>query len=69
MDSHQREAAAAVAAMDARPLAIGDRVRGYAGGRQFRGVLANVIDGSCVVEIDGAWIVCRPSEIERDMDG
>ena len=69
MDSHQREAAAAVAAMDARPLDIGDRVRGYAGGREFRGELANVIDGSCVVEIDGAWIVCARGDLERDTDG
>ena len=69
MDAHEPEGQAAVAAMDTRPLRIGDRVTGYAGGRTFRGVLANVIDGSCVVEIDGAWIVCRPSEIERDTEG
>ena len=69
MDSHEREAAAAVAAMDARPVEIGDRVRGYAGGREFCGELVNVIDGSCVVEIDGAWIVCARGDLERDTDG
>lgn len=69
MDAHGQEAAAAVAAMDNRPLRIGDRVRGYAGGRVFRGVL-EAIDGTEVdVDVDGATVTCRRTEIERDMDG
>lgn len=69
MDAHANEGQAAVAAMDRRPLEIGDEVQGYAAGRTFRGRLANVIGADAVVEIDGAWIVCRRDCLERDTDG
>ena len=60
MDAHEREAAAATAAMDRRPVAVGDRVKGYAGGRRFTGTL---------VAVDASWVTCRRCDIERDTDG
>lgn len=66
MDAHEREAAAATAAMDRRPVAVGDRVKGYAGGRRFTGTLVAVQGDRCDVEIDSSWVTCRRCDIERD---
>ena len=69
MDAHANEGQAAVAAMDRRPLEIGDEVRGYAAGRVFRGRLANLLGSTdAVVEMDGAWIACRRDCLERITD-
>lgn len=69
MDAHEREGQAAVAAMDTRPLRIGDRVTGVSGGRRFSGTLVAVQGDRCDVEIDVSWVTCRRCEIERIEEG
>lgn len=47
-----------------RPLpAIGQWVEGTTCGRRFSGEVQQAEPGRVVVEIDGAWLIVRPSEI------
>lgn len=69
MKASRREAAEATAAMDTRPLRIGDRVIACFHGKAFRGILVEYISGACVVNSDGERIVCGPWHLERDTDG
>lgn len=71
MDAHEREAAGAVAGMvetyGPRPLpAEGSEVTGTSCGRRFAGRVQSAEAGRVVVEIDGAWIVVRPWEIDSE---
>lgn len=62
------EAVAAVRGMQetyGRPLPVpGDLVTGTAGGRRFTGTVLAAEPGRVAVEIDGAWIVCSPDDID-----
>jgi hypothetical protein len=62
------EAAAAIREMRltyGRPLPEpGDAVTGTAGGRRFAGVVLASEPGRLHIEIDGAWIVCSPNDID-----
>jgi hypothetical protein len=68
MDPATREYAAAVAGMQdtyGKPLPEpGDAVTGTAVGKRFEGVVLASGPGRVVVEIDGAWIVCRPTDLD-----
>jgi hypothetical protein len=68
MDSHAREYAAAVAGMQdtyGKHLPEpGDAVAGTAYGKRFAGTVLASEPGRVAVEIDGAWIVCRPEDID-----
>jgi hypothetical protein len=62
MDAHEREGAAAVAAMT-NEIKIGDMVRGVSGGREFSGMLTSIEGDRCEVDLPGAWIACRRCDI------
>lgn len=70
MDAHHAEYAAAAAALHEqtpaprRIYAEGDWVNGTAGGRKFAGRIMSIDDRRVSVDCDGAWIVCRPEDIE-----
>lgn len=69
MDAHEREYAGAVAAMNEaaglRPLpAEGETVTGCSGGKRFEGIVQAAETNRIVVEIDGAWLVVRPSDLD-----
>jgi hypothetical protein len=68
MDSHAREYAGAVAGMQdtyGKHLPEpGDAVTGTASGKRFAGTVLASEPGRVAVEIDGAWIVCRPEDID-----
>lgn len=69
MDAHANEYAGAVAAINEaagiRPLpAEGAEVTGCSGGKRFTGIVQSADPTRIVVEIDGAWIVVRPWEID-----
>jgi hypothetical protein len=68
MDPATREYAAAVAGMQetyGKPLPEpGDAVTGTAYGKAFSGTVLASEPGRVAVEIDGAWIVCRPEDID-----
>jgi hypothetical protein len=42
----------------------GDAVTGETCGKRFAGTVLASEPGRVVVEIDGAWIVCRPEDID-----
>jgi hypothetical protein len=68
MDAHASEYAAAVTGMQetyGRPLPEpGDAVTGTAYGKRFEGVVLASEPGRICVEIPGAWIVCRPTDLD-----
>lgn len=69
MDAHEREYAAAVAGINEaagrRPLpAEGETVTGTTCGKRFSGIVQSAETNRIVVEIDGAWLVVRPHELD-----
>jgi len=68
MDPATREYAAAVAGMQdtyGKHLPEpGDAVTGETCGKRFAGTVLASEPGRVAVEIDGAWIVCRPEDID-----
>ena len=69
MDSHEREAAGAIAAMAevyGRSLEVGDHVRGTTCGKTFSGEVLDVDGDRIVVEIDGGWLIVSRNDIEQD---
>jgi hypothetical protein len=68
MDPATREYAGAAAGMQetyGRPLPEpGDAVTGTAYGKRFEGTVLASEPGRVAVEIDGAWIVCRPTDLD-----
>jgi len=74
MDAHEREAAAAVAGMvetygphgPSGLPAEGSEVTGCTGNRRFSGIVQSAEPGRVVVEIDGAWLIVRPWEIDSE---
>jgi hypothetical protein len=68
MDPATREYAAAVAGMQdtyGKHLPEpGDAVTGETYGKRFAGTVLASEPGRVAVEIDGAWIVCRPEDID-----